>query len=236
MYLGPLLIIDPDGRDITIYHSCQEDENGQQSCQPWTFNGQNAAEGRKLGIDFINSFLDAYTAITSVLSGTSLQQAAESEDYTIGLRLGVAENTGGRFNVFQRRPPGRIKGDVFWNPQTATLYDTGLVGSPAVNLAHEFGHAVHFAEDPLDFINQPDGGPYSNGRERYVIAGEEQRVARALGLIGPEDVTRTNHNGEYFITNSPLYTTLDRKATYLFYQALVAKGYNFNRQLRKYRP
>jgi hypothetical protein len=69
-----------------------------------------------------------------------------------------------------------------------------------------------------------------------VITGSEQRTARANREVSPNGTTRTSNSGDRVITGGSTSNKIDRSATYNHYQKLKQKGYNVDKQLKKYGP
>ena len=91
-----------------------------------------------------------------------------------------------------------------WNPYRGIRTSTGTCEelSPCTLLNHEFDHMVLYDNNPNDFYNKSK--PYSDDAadedknygmpiEKIAITGTEQKTAQALGEIGPNGITRTEH-------------------------------------------
>jgi hypothetical protein len=129
-------------------------------------------------------------------------------------------------------------GYIYWNPSAGADYENGTVVSPATVLEHESDHALERHTNYDNFNegrNTPDG-QYRNKEERRVITGSEQRTAKANKENSPTGVTRTSHSGDQVVTRDPTSNKIDRAATYNYYQGLKQKGYNVDKQLKKYGP
>lgn len=108
---------------------------------------------------------------------------------------------------------------LYWSPKTALETDKGVKLSPAAILNHELDHGVQSFKHPAQFKKDSDpktgkDKQYDDKEEKRVIKGSEQKTARALGLIKPGEVTRTNHNkGTLYRTvgvNSTLNSLVER--------------------------
>ncbi len=109
---------------------------------------------------------------------------------------------------------------ITWNPDYMKLDETGkIMHSPTVSLAHELGHAEDHAKDHAKYSKDSNTANVSflNEEEKNVIEGIEQDVARALGEIHPDEVTRSSHGGQF----GPNVSSLDPA-----YQSLLADMFN----------
>lgn len=127
-------------------------------------------------------------------------------------------------------------GYIYWNPTAGAEYGNGTVVSPATVLEHESDHALERHTNYSDFNDRrrTQDAQYVNKEERRVITGSEQRTAKANKEISPTGVTRTSYSGDLVVTRSPTSNKVDRAATYNYYQKMKQKGYNVDRQLKKY--
>ena len=102
---------------------------------------------------------------------------------------------------------------IFWNSNEGSLYDTGVVSSPASILSHEADHANDAIDDGYNHNvrNTTKDSNYDTVEEKRVITGSEQLTARANGEIGTGKVTRTNHNGKtVIVSGGPTSTKIIR--------------------------
>ena len=88
---------------------------------------------------------------------------------------------------------------LYWSPKTALETDKGVKLSPTAILNHELDHGVQSFKHPAKYNKDSDpktgkDKQYDDKEEKRVIKGSEQKTAKALGLMKPGEVTRTNHN------------------------------------------
>lgn len=100
------------------------------------------------------------------------------------------------------------------------MTDNGIVLSPATILSHEADHAI---DDYRNAIMHSERKrhlmeDYNNQEEYRVITGSEQLAAKANEEIGPNEVTRYNHNGKTVYTTGPTSNIIDVVATRYFYK------------------
>jgi RHS repeat-associated protein len=185
---APLYFVDRDGRDITVHYDCDEDG---RNCSKWTFTGDNSSDAPDS--EYVRQFLEAYDYIVSNVSDTSLEHAARSRDYSFNLRHGVAQ-------FDPRQANDTFKGTVWWDAYRALGVPSGegVILPPAFGLVHEFSHALSFATDvETHYARRSEANTlFDNNTEKWTILGEETRVARALGLIREDRVTRNCHCGK----------------------------------------
>lgn len=215
---NPILMIDPDGKDFLIWYT---DDKGKK--QNFRFNGTNADGAPKN--EFVQQFLSAYNYNVENGGGEKMQAIAGNSKLSVGVTISEE----GSF---------LSSGYIYWNPTAGAEYENGTVVSPATVLEHESDHAL---ERHTNYSNFNDGrrtpdAQYENKEERRVITGSEQRTARANKEISATGVTRTSYSGDQVVTGGPTSNKINRPATYNHYQKLKQKGYNVDRQLKKYGP
>ena len=95
---------------------------------------------------------------------------------------------------------------ILWDPLTCVITSNGNVISATTILNHEADHALQEITNPLQKKKDYEtfDEQYANAEEKRVITGSEQRTARALGEIKDDDVTRTDHTGFPYKTESPI--------------------------------
>ena len=81
--------------------------------------------------------------------------------------------------------------------------------SPATRLNHELAHALHYETDPEQYkkdIKTPIGGADETYtvEEKQTIQGVERQTAERFGEVSPGSITRNDHGGIPFATESPL--------------------------------
>jgi hypothetical protein len=189
---NPVIMVDPDGRQVTIYYY-----NNDGKLVPWTFNGKNANEAPDNL--FIRQFLSVWKHAIKVDGFDNLKKAVEMDKI---IELYASDlNQAANYGLDTR---------VKWDPDNATKYpETGVTVSPATVLEHEMDHAVSLATDRIGHSyrkerERTDG--YTDDEEHRVITGSEQKTARAMGEIGGNQVTRTKHDskGKKIRVDSPL--------------------------------
>ena len=95
---------------------------------------------------------------------------------------------------------------ILWDPLTCVITSNGNVIFATTILNHEADHALQEITNPLQKKKDYEtfDEQYANAEEKRVITGSEQRTARALGEIKDDDVTRTDHTGFPYKTESPI--------------------------------
>lgn len=142
---------------------------------------------------FKENFAQAVNYLNSHKSAQLLYQLEKSENIYY-----IAEGERNYFGINSKT--------IYWNPYRGILTSKGEELSPTVLLNHEIDHALGFDKDSKSFKlrkNTKDDS-YSNLEEKRVITGSEQKTAKALGEIKDDDITRTDHFGVPFNTNSPI--------------------------------
>jgi hypothetical protein len=185
----------------------------------FVFNGSNQNEAPD--DEFVQQFLLVYNTLFELGVGCNLQELSMNPMYQLKIERGA----------FNKTFPDKIT----WNPTLGLKTDNGFVLSPATILEHEADHALQRRKFPTQHSNDkvPDGSPMTNPEERRVITGTEQAVARAMGEIGVNQVTRDNHRGEGVVTTGPTSNVVDNHKTYLYYLQL-SKDPSLNVHLREY--
>ena len=124
------------------------------------------------------------------------KEVSQLEGSTAIYTIKETDETNGYFSQNRDKDGNDIAGGtITWNPNLASENKNGTAMSPTTIINHEFDHAAGYDSDPKAFeerVHTPDAN-YKNAEEKRVITGSEQRTARALGDIGPNQVTRTDH-------------------------------------------
>lgn len=149
-------------------------------------------EGRRIRVVGNENFRKAYAEARSMLAEAGVDESFVRIENDPNVEL-VIEG------------PVRFQGTHFtsvfnyleWDSSRMTYNkDTRKWRSSVVILAHEIEHAVRAIYDPVGFKKDKqtkiDNG-YGTIEERRVIAGMEQKVAKALGEINEGEVTRRSH-------------------------------------------
>ena len=97
-----------------------------------------------------------------------------------------------------------------WASEAMMLTTNGTSISPTTILNHELDHAAQKDQNPGQ--QKIDGNTkstdYKNKEEERVITGSEQQTAKNLGEIKEGEVTRTDHGGTLYKTDSPTSTEI----------------------------
>ena len=99
---------------------------------------------------------------------------------------------------------------IIWSSNAMMLTTNGTSISPTTILNHELDHAAQKDKNPKQQKQdaKTKSTKYVNKEEERVITGSEQETARNLGEIKEGEVTRTDHGGGLFPTNSPISTEI----------------------------
>lgn len=99
---------------------------------------------------------------------------------------------------------------IFWNPDLGLMTTNGNNLSPTTILNHEADHALARFTNYNEWIDNigEENVPYDNEEEKRVVTGSEQRTAKALGEISDGEVTREDHKGNSYRTESPTSTII----------------------------
>ena len=173
-------------------------------------------------------FVDPDGRIIRFAPGTT---TAQKEMFWQAVRYLDSHNCGGRFGQLKKSRYTYIinmnveksqfkpnEQTINWLPDQGLETDNGTIMSPATVLNHEMTHATHY-DNAVEQYNkgntqafeeynnslQPNTSEnYDSLEEESVITGIEQRTAQALGEVGPDQVTRTNHKGNPVKVESPI--------------------------------
>jgi hypothetical protein len=104
---------------------------------------------------------------------------------------------------------------ITWSSNAMLLTTNGTSLSPTTILNHELDHAAQKDQNPEQ--QKKDGNTksinFGNKEEERVITGSEQQTAKNLGEIKEGEVTRTDHGGTLYQTNSPTSTEIVNEPT-----------------------
>lgn len=98
---------------------------------------------------------------------------------------------------------------VFWNSRKGLYTTNDAYLSPATRLNHELSHALQYNNNPEQFKKdnkarvEEEDETYTL-EEKRAIEGVESQTAACLGEIHVGEVTRHDHSGIPFDTNSPI--------------------------------
>jgi RHS repeat-associated protein len=220
-FLGnnPLLMIDPDGRDITIYY---RDENNKE--HHITIN-RNTDVSKLPKNQFIAAFLDAWSYLKTKDGKDIISQLVNDDSKKVFLRKDNNNN--------------HRKGWIDWNPEKGLLITNGNVFPPALGLEHEMDHALSYKTNPEHFNTRrsQSDNQYENREERRVITGSETQTAERLKLLkNGTKVSRPDHDGTPVIVKGGVRSVnIDRPKTYNYLKNLAENDPYANRSEYKRR-
>ena len=189
---NPVMFVDPDGMDVWIYY---HDNKG--NLQYFKYYGQ------EMETEHENEFVRQVIAALkfNITNGEKAKngggevskEAVYNPDIDIAIRY------------YKPKSEHDAQGGVRWNPLLASETD-GAMLSPATILDHELNHAIQYKTQYRKWVDDRcTDKDYKTLEERRVITGSEQKTAIANGeLKKGHHVTRRNHNGKYYITDSPV--------------------------------
>ena len=189
---NPVMFVDPDGKDVWIYY---HDNKG--NLQYFKYYGQ------EMETEHENEFVRQVIAALkfNITNGEKAKngggevskEAVYNPDIDIAIRY------------YKPKSEHDAQGGVRWNPLLASETD-GAMLSPATILDHELNHAIQYKTQYRKWVDDRcTDKDYKTLEERRVITGSEQKTAIANGeLKKGHHVTRRNHNGKYYITDSPV--------------------------------
>jgi len=149
--------------------------------------------------EFIDQFYDAYAYLDAHGVGgylLDLQRRPEHID-VIELKATITSD-------YVPDPTGENRPTIHWGPLNAITTTEGVTISPASVLNHEADHALYALRHPNATVKNDN--QYGNSEEKRVIAGSEQKTAKALGEIKNGQVTRRNHKGHITVVANPTST------------------------------
>ena len=190
---NPVSYVDSEGSVIAIWYN---DNNGKQNC--FMYSGK---ETNNTGNQYVKDVIDAYTYNKTNwekagFSGVSpLAELVERKETTSIISYNKTESH------FEMQNGGRPV--IYWNSNEGSLFDTGVVSSPASILSHEADHANDAIDNEYqhNIRNSTPDSSYDTAEEKRVIKGSEQLTAIANGEIKKGEITRTNHNGKTIIVS-----------------------------------
>ena len=149
-------------------------------------------------LEFIDQFYSAFAYLDAHGVGDNLMALQRSPTRILVVDLGEADAPDD-YSVAAKT--------IHWSAENA-ITQNGITISPATLLDHEADHAL---QDLKNHEQQKKDGntkdkSYTNKEERRVIAGREQKVARALGEIKNGQMTRRNHRGDRIKVSDPTST------------------------------
>lgn len=196
-------LVDPDGKVVAIWY---KDDNGK--LQRFLYSGK---EKDNTGNQYVHDVIEAYTYNKKNWEkagnpGVSpIAKLVERKETTSIMSYNKTES---HFEMQNGALPV-----IFWNSNQGSLFDTGVVSSPASILSHEADHANDAIDDGYNHSvrNTTEDSKYDTAEEKRVITGSEQLTARANGEIKKGKVTRTNHNGiTVIISGGPTSTKIKK--------------------------
>ncbi len=104
---------------------------------------------------------------------------------------------------------------INWASREMLLTNNGHSLSPTTILNHEADHANQYDKHPQKQKEDQnvDDDQYGDKEEKRVITGSEQKTAKRMGEIKDGEVTRTDHGGTIYPTNSPTSTEITNIVT-----------------------
>lgn len=115
-----------------------------------------------------------------------------------------------------------VNKSISWNSRMGLYTNHDIYLSPATRLNHELGHALHYDNNPEQFekdiktLAGSDDETYTV-EEKQTIQGIERQTAEKLGEINSGDITRDDHSGIPFVTDSPLSNKNINSMEVIFY-------------------
>ena len=212
---NPVNLVDLDGEKIRIFY----EENGQAVSFLYSGSETDIPDN-----EYVKAVIEAYKYNKENWSRAGFSgpcpstELVESNNFTVGIYQSMS------FDSKYYRENGGVQ-YIIWNQWEGTVTDSGKVLSPATILAHEADHAIDDFRDAKKHSDRQGQlmKDYTNQEEHRVVTGSEQLVARANGEIGPNEVTRHNHNGKVVYTTGPSSSIIDKVATRYFYNHYYKK-------------
>lgn len=212
---NPVNLVDLDGEKIRIFY----EENGQAVSFLYSGSETDIPDN-----EYVKAVIEAYKYNKENWSRAGFSgpcpstELVESNNVTVGIYQSMS------FDSKYYRENGGAQ-YIIWNQWEGTVTDSGKVLSPATILAHEADHAIDDFRDAKKHSDRQGQlmKDYTNQEEHRVVTGSEQLVARANGEIGPNEVTRHNHNGKVVYTTGPSSSIIDKVATRYFYNHYYKK-------------
>ncbi len=148
---------------------------------------------------FKQNYMTAKQALIAHNSGGFIKVLEESKaTYTITESSNLESSFNGKNNT------------LTWSSNAMLLTTNGTSLSATTILNHELDNAAQKDQNPEQ--QKQDGNTkstnYGNKEEERVITGSEQQTAKNLGEIKESEVTRTDHGGTLYQTNSPTSTEI----------------------------
>ena len=177
---NPIKFVDPDGEDVWIFYI---DNKGKENV--FHFNGEANVTHTN---SFVNEFLQAYYYLNEHNAGDNLKKIVTNPKYKTTITQTNKKSYTGSF---------RGVASVWWNSKMGIYTTEGGRQSPALQLEHEFGHALSRLTDLHNHLarERQYDPQYDNAEERRVTTGSERRSAKRLG-----ESIRYNHKGTLYRT------------------------------------
>ncbi len=218
--LNPVMLVDPDGREIDIWYT---DKDKKQ--KSFSFNGMNAEDAPDN--EFVQSVLSAYEYNTKNGGGKRMQQAATNKKIKMNVFQGEMSYAGNESD----------RNAVVWNPNGGLLTEQGDILSPATILEHEIDHELRKVEVG-GYVHNSNllsyDKNYSNLEEKRVICGSEKLTGNKNGEFN-NTTQRTGHRRVTVIVPNPT-STIANKQKSIHYWNNISKnsphGLNLSYQMK----
>ncbi len=150
--------------------------------------------------EFVKNYKAAGELLIKNCVGDSYQQLVKSKEIYYIQEAGISQYEYKDYN----------NKTINWNPSSALEVNGKIVLSPTGVFGHEIEHAVnhdnaikaHYNGDEAAYnkwangLEKDESNLYRKKEEENVIAGPEQKIAKALGSINNSETTRKNHSGK----------------------------------------
>ena len=144
-----------------------------------------------------DDFVKKYNAIRTWLADNNCDEELKKLEMDKSFKVTIIEGEINTINVKKSNHGKIIGAKIIVDLDSFTRRDNGFQLSPAVSLMHEVDHAVVAMTDNnlFDQLKSEIVSYFDNALEMQAILNTETNTARALGEIGPEDVSRPKHVG-----------------------------------------
>ena len=163
-------------------------------------------DGCKIEIKGSQAFIDSYNDTREWLRLNGCDQLLTELENNEDIVITIIAGNDNWFRVNSKiRGMSQVKtGTISWNPDAFVIVsDDKVLLSPSVTLMHEIDHASMAVED-YDNYNAARSSQVSTEIfsglevEKRAVMKTEYYVARMLGEIGPDEITRRNSLGHFY--------------------------------------